>query len=95
MLFQAGLYFNWLQIEETHTFAVGEMVWTAEAMMSNALGTLMILYIKFLSSAVLFPHQYTILRSRVMSLKVSPATLAILVAIYELFDTERGMLYLS
>ena len=85
--FQVCLYYNWFQTERKQ-FYVGEMVFTAESIMSGATTSIMILFVKFLISSVFHPSSMTVVKARVKSEKVESGTYSMLVAMFEMFEEE-------
>ena len=69
---------NWQRIEHVHV----------EMMMSNAGTSILILFSKFLTSAVLHPNSMTVMKVRVQSEKVTPGTFAVMVASFEMLEEE-------
>ena len=58
-VFGLGLYFNLFQ-EENASVTIGNLDFTAESMMANALVNLFCLFIKFLRAALYFPDEMTV-----------------------------------
>ena len=64
------------------------MVFTAEALISNALTSIIILFVKFLAAAMFFPSSMTVIKVRVKSEKVTSETFSLRVAFFEMYEEE-------
>ena len=85
LLYQVALYHNWFRLEggAASQIRIGEMVWTGESIMADALVSIIILLTKFFKAAVVHPEEFTVFTIRVQSKKVTRVQLAFLKAAHD------------